>query len=103
VPVAIPATFEGAKRVELCEYLIRTYSNQGDVVLDFTAGSFTTGIACLNTDREFIGIERDADIFRDGAARMKDRAEAIERMLIKPWEIIAEARLESSQRAMFGE
>jgi hypothetical protein len=41
------------KPVTLCEYLIRTYSNQGDVVLDFTAGSFTTGEACLNTDRKF--------------------------------------------------
>lgn len=47
------------KPVALCEYLIRTYTNEGDTVLDNCMGSGTTGVACLNTNREFIGIESD--------------------------------------------
>jgi DNA modification methylase len=47
------------KPVALCEYLIRTYTNEGDVVLDNTMGSGTTGVGCVNTGRRFIGIERD--------------------------------------------
>ena len=41
------------------EYLILTYTNPGETVLDFTMGSGTTGVACINTDRKFIGIELD--------------------------------------------
>ena len=51
------------KPVALCEYLIRTYTNEGDVVLDNTMGSGTTGVACLNTNRAFIGIEKDPKYF----------------------------------------
>ena len=51
------------KPVALYEYLIRTYTNEGDTVLDMTMGSGTTGLACQNTGREFIGIERDPDYF----------------------------------------
>lgn len=47
------------KPVALCEYLIRTYTNYGDTVLDFTMGSGTTGVACVNTGRKFVGIEKD--------------------------------------------
>lgn len=47
------------KPVALMEYLIRTYTNEGETVLDFTMGSGTTGVACVNTGRKFIGIERD--------------------------------------------
>jgi hypothetical protein len=47
------------KPVALMEYLIRTYTNEGETVLDFTMGSGTTGVACINTGRKFIGIERD--------------------------------------------
>ncbi len=43
----------------LMEYLVKTYSNPGDLVLDNTMGSGTTGVACLRLDRRFIGIERD--------------------------------------------
>jgi DNA modification methylase len=57
------------KPVALMEYLIRTYSNEGDVVMDNCFGSCTTGIACLNTGRKFIGIERDPDYFRLGSDR----------------------------------
>jgi site-specific DNA-methyltransferase (adenine-specific) len=51
------------KPVALMEYLIRTYTNEGDTVLDNCMGSGTTGVACANTDRNFIGIERDPGYF----------------------------------------
>lgn len=58
------------KPVALMEYLIRTYSNEGDTVLDNTMGSGTTGVACVNTSRHFIGIERDPDYFRIAETRI---------------------------------
>lgn len=51
------------KPVALMEYLIRTYSNEGETVLDNTMGSGTTGVACVKTGRRFIGIERDPGYF----------------------------------------
>lgn len=51
------------KPVALMEYLIRTYTNPGDIVLDNCMGSGTTGVACVNTGRNFIGIERDEAYF----------------------------------------
>jgi site-specific DNA-methyltransferase (adenine-specific) len=51
------------KPVALMEYLILTYTNEGDVVLDNTMGSGTTGVACMNTGRKFIGMEQDAKYF----------------------------------------
>jgi len=51
------------KPVALMEYLIKTYTNPGDTVLDNCMGSGTTGVACVNTGRKFIGIERDAKYF----------------------------------------
>jgi len=49
------------KPVALMEYLIKTYTNPGDTVLDNTMGSGTTGVACMNTGRKFIGIEKDTE------------------------------------------
>lgn len=51
------------KPVALMEYLIKTYTNEGETVLDFTMGSGTTGVACINTNRNFIGIEMDEKYF----------------------------------------
>ena len=51
------------KPVTLMEYLIKTYTNEGEVVLDFTMGSGTTGVACVNTNRKFIGIELDDNYY----------------------------------------
>lgn len=51
------------KPIKLLEYLIKTYSNEGDTVLDFTMGSGSTGVACLQTNRNFIGIELDEDYY----------------------------------------
>jgi site-specific DNA-methyltransferase (adenine-specific) len=59
------------KPVALMEYLIRTYSNEGETVLDNCIGSGTTGVACLNTDRNFIGIERDPDYFAIASKRIE--------------------------------
>ena len=58
------------KPVALMEYLIKTYTNEGELVLDFAAGSFSTGVACLNTNRQFIGIEKDEGYFAIGEKRM---------------------------------
>lgn len=51
------------KPVSLLEYLIRTYTNEGETVLDNCMGSGTTGVACVNTERKFVGIEKDAVYF----------------------------------------
>ena len=51
------------KPVALMEYLVKTYTNKGEVVLDFTMGSGSTGVACVNTKRSFIGIEQDDKYF----------------------------------------
>jgi len=58
------------KPVSLMEYLIKTYTNEGETVLDFTMGSGTTGIACKNTGRKFIGIEKDAGYFEIAKQRL---------------------------------
>ena len=60
------------KPVALLEYLIRTYTNEGDTVLDFTMGSGSTGVACVNINRNFIGIELDADYFKIAEKRIAD-------------------------------
>lgn len=64
------------KPVELCEYLIRTYSNVGDTILDNCMGSGTTGVACLHTDRNFIGIEKEEKYFNIASDRIKEVEDA---------------------------
>lgn len=58
------------KPVALCEYLIRTYTNEGETVLDNTMGSGTTGVACVNTGRAFIGIEQEQKYFEIAQERI---------------------------------
>ncbi len=60
------------KPVALLEYLIKTYTNEGDTVLDNTMGSGTTGVACVNTNRNFIGIEKDDKYFEIASNRIKN-------------------------------
>ena len=62
------------KPVALLEDLIKTYTNEGDTVLDFTMGSGSTGVACMNTDRRFIGIELDPDYFEIAKQRIEGLA-----------------------------
>lgn len=59
------------KPVELIEYLIKTYSNEGDVILDNCIGSGTTAIAAINTNRNFIGFELDKNYFDIANQRIK--------------------------------
>jgi site-specific DNA-methyltransferase (adenine-specific) len=58
------------KPVDLCEWLIKTYSNEGDTILDNCMGSGTTGVACKNTNRNFIGIELDTNYFNIAQERL---------------------------------
>lgn len=60
------------KPVDLLEYLIKTYTNEGDTVLDFTMGSGSTGVACINTNRNFIGIELDENYFKIAEKRIEE-------------------------------
>ena len=60
------------KPVALLEYLIKTYTNEGDLVLDFTMGSGSTGVACLNTNRRFVGIELDEKYFDISCKRLEN-------------------------------
>tara|TARA_B100000212_G_scaffold339851_1_gene319113 strand:- start:1306 stop:2157 length:852 start_codon:yes stop_codon:yes gene_type:complete len=60
------------KPLALMEYLIRTYTDESDVVLDNCMGSGTTGVACMNTNRNFIGIEKDKFYFDEASKRMTD-------------------------------
>lgn len=60
------------KPVDLLKYLIKTYSNEGEVVLDNCMGSGSTGVACINTNRRFIGIELDETYFNIAKERIED-------------------------------
>lgn len=60
------------KPVDLLEYLIKTYTNENELVLDFTMGSGSTGVACANTGRKFIGIELDNDYFNIASKRIEE-------------------------------
>jgi len=60
------------KPIEACEYFIKTYTNQGDLVLDSCMGSGTTGVAALNLGRRFIGIEKDENYFEIAKDRIEN-------------------------------
>ena len=66
------------KPVELLEYLIRTYTQEGEIILDNTMGSGSTGVACVNTNRNFIGIELDKDYFNIAKERIKNAEGGVE-------------------------
>lgn len=60
------------KPMALLGYLIKTYTNEGETVLDFTMGSGSTGVACMNTGRDFIGIELDKGYFEIAEKRIRE-------------------------------
>ena len=60
------------KPVAMCEWLIKTYSNEGDVILDFTMGSGSTIVAAKNTKRRYIGVEMDDEIFEIAMNRLRE-------------------------------
>lgn len=65
------------KPVALLEYLIRTYTNEGETVLDFTMGSGSTGVACVHTNRNFIGIEIEEEYFDIAKKRIEEAKQQI--------------------------
>lgn len=65
------------KPVTLLEYLIKNYTNPGDIILDNCMGSGSTGVACVNTGREFIGIEKDAGYFEIARGRIDEARAAL--------------------------
>lgn len=73
------------KPVDLLEYLIKTYTNEGDTVLDNCMGSGSTGVACINTGRNFIGMELDESFFRIATERITD---AENRLKVKRFDIL---------------
>jgi site-specific DNA-methyltransferase (adenine-specific) len=79
------------KPVELMEYLVRTYSNPGEIVLDNTMGSGTTGVACVNTGRNFIGIELSPEYHSIAERRIADARLRLERPHMPPLRLRATA------------
>ena len=63
------------KPVELMEFLVKSYCPKNGIVLDFTMGSGSTGVACMNTERDFIGIEIDENYFNIAKTRIKKNEE----------------------------
>ena len=82
------------KPVALMEYLIRTYTNEGDVVLDNCMGSGTTGVACVKEGRSFIGIELDEDYFDIACKRIKEAYD-------QPDIFVSQPVIEQKQEALF--
>lgn len=60
------------KPVELLEFLVKTYTNEGETVLDPFMGSGSCGVACINTGRKFIGFEKNSDFFETAQARIAE-------------------------------
>ena len=81
IPIEHPSTRRAQhptqKPVALYEYLIRTYTNKGDTVMDFCMGSGTTGVACVKTGRNFIGIEKESNYFAIAERRIKEAQQQI--------------------------
>lgn len=71
------------KPVALMEYLIRTYTNEGETVLDNCMGSGTTGVACVNTNRQFIGIEKEKNYYDIAVDRINKAKQYQDSLLIK--------------------
>ena len=65
------------KPIELLEYLIKTYSNEGETILDNCMGSGSTGVACINTNRNFIGIELDENYYKIACERINNTQEKV--------------------------
>lgn len=68
------------KPVKLLEYLVRTYTNEGELVLDNCMGSGSTGVACLKTGRRFIGIEKDEKYYKTASERIAKEWEELKKI-----------------------
>jgi site-specific DNA-methyltransferase (adenine-specific) len=69
------------KPIELLEYLILTYSNEGDTILDNCMGSGSTGVACMNTGRKFIGVEKEETYFNIAESRIKEASNNLNKFM----------------------
>jgi len=78
------------KSTALMEYLVKTYTNPGDLILDNCFGSCTTGVACINLGRRFIGIEKDPTYFKIGQERMAKRMAELEAERLAPKQLALE-------------
>jgi DNA modification methylase len=74
---SIDGVHQTQKPVALMEYLIKTYTNENETILDFTMGSGSTGVACANTKRNFIGIEKDEKYFEIAKERIADAKQVL--------------------------
>lgn len=74
------------KPLRLLEFLVKTYTNQGDIVLDNCIGSGTTAIACQNANRRFVGIEKEKEYIEIAIERIETNRLKLNSMLIKPWQ-----------------
>ena len=70
------------KPVKLMEYLIKTYTNKNELVLDFTMGSGTTGVGCVNLNRQFIGIEQDENYYNIAVKRIEDAKKELNKLTL---------------------
>jgi len=77
------------KPVALLEYLVRTYSNEGELVLDNCMGSGSAGVACVNAGRRFVGIERDAGYYEAALGRIADAQFRLDRPHAPPARLLA--------------
>lgn len=91
-PHSSVATHKTAKPVDLIEWLIKSYTNKGDTVLDNTAGSMTTGLACVNTGRKYILMENDFSIYEKGLERLQTHIDSQESKVA-----VAEKRKENTR------
>ena len=85
------------KPTDLLEYLIKTYTNENELILDFTMGSGSTGVAALNTNRKFIGIELDEKYFNIA----KDRIENNKKNVAHDEKVITETDTSKKQKKLF--
>lgn len=92
-PIEPDAAHPTQKPVALMEYLIKTYTNEGDTVLDFTMGSGTTGVAAMRTGRRFIGIELDPQYYAIAEQRIKNAAGEF---------VLTDKEKQTGQLALFG-
>lgn len=71
------------KPVSMCEYFILTYTNAGETVLDNCMGSASTGVACINTGRSFIGGELEPETYKKAVERMRAAGGTVEEMEVE--------------------
>ncbi len=80
------------KPVALMEYMIKTYTNKNETVLDFTMGSGSTGIACKNLNRSFIGIELDKEYFKIAKDRIENTPDPNKKKRFKKFKVKGQNR-----------